>query len=167
MSQGILLAFRDNFALMKTFDAVPSPFFSAVAELRIHTPHVWRSYSVPTLVQILNPLAKSCRVHPRRLTSSDSLILILIVPPPLPPPLPFFLSSFHALLNHFSWSNQNGSVHATSIELNFLPSTSPFLNVIRLKAVRTCNTSYPPAQYLNYSNILRMERSRVKHPMKL
>jgi len=58
------------FALVQIFNAIPSPFFSAPAELRIFNPNHWSlSYINPSL----KPLEWSCSIHPRRPTGSDSL----------------------------------------------------------------------------------------------
>jgi hypothetical protein len=58
---------------MKIFNAIPSPLFSAAAELRPLTPISATFASVPNIVRISDPLVKSCSIHPRRLTPSDSL----------------------------------------------------------------------------------------------
>jgi hypothetical protein len=57
-------------ALVQIFNAIPSPPFSAPAELRMIHPNLWTLTSVnPTL----KPLESSCSIHPRRPTRSDSI----------------------------------------------------------------------------------------------
>jgi hypothetical protein len=57
-------------ALVQIFNAIPSPSFSAPAELRMINPNLWTLSSVnPTL----KPMESSCSIHPRRPTRSDSL----------------------------------------------------------------------------------------------
>jgi len=58
------------FALVQIFNAIPSPSFSAPAELRMVNPNPWSlSYVNPSL----KSLEWSCSMHPRRPTGSDSL----------------------------------------------------------------------------------------------
>jgi len=68
-SIGLEWPFRNGFALVKLFNAIPLPPFSAV--LSIFAPIF--SSSVPVLAHNSYPLAKSCRVQQCRLTVSDSL----------------------------------------------------------------------------------------------
>jgi len=50
-------------ALVQIFNAIPSPSFSAPAELRMINPNLWTLSSVnPSL----KPLKLSCSIHPRR-----------------------------------------------------------------------------------------------------
>ncbi len=58
---------------MKIFYAIPPPLFSAAAELRSSTLNLNHFTVVPLKVLISNPLSKSSSIHPRRLTSPDSL----------------------------------------------------------------------------------------------
>jgi hypothetical protein len=60
-------------SLVRIFDAIPSLFFSAAAELRALTPVSATFDDVSTVVHISNQLAKSCSIHPRRLTLLDTL----------------------------------------------------------------------------------------------
>jgi hypothetical protein len=57
ISKGFILAFRNGFALVMIFNAIPSPLFSAAAELRALTPDLCHLASVPMFVRILYPLA--------------------------------------------------------------------------------------------------------------
>jgi len=58
------------FALIQIFNAIPSPSFSAPAELRMINLNHWTlSYVNPSL----KPLELPCSIHPRRPTGSDSL----------------------------------------------------------------------------------------------
>jgi hypothetical protein len=57
-------------ALVQIFNAIPSPSFSAPAELRmINQTHC----SISSVNPSLTPLELSCSIHPRRPTVSDSL----------------------------------------------------------------------------------------------
>jgi hypothetical protein len=58
------------FALVQIFNAIPSPSFSAPAELRMINPNHW---SLSCVNQSLKPLELSCSIHPRRPTGLDSL----------------------------------------------------------------------------------------------
>jgi hypothetical protein len=71
--KGFILTFRNGFAPVKIFYAIPSPFFSAAAELRALTSNLCHLASVPMIARLSNPLEKSCSIHPHRLTASDSL----------------------------------------------------------------------------------------------
>jgi hypothetical protein len=62
-----------SFALVRIFNAIPSPPFSAAAELRALTPYLYNLSSVLVRVWVSVPMAKSCSIHPRRPTLSDSL----------------------------------------------------------------------------------------------
>jgi hypothetical protein len=64
--KGFILAFRNGFAPVKIFYAIPSPLFSAAAELRALTPNLCHLASVPMIARLSNPLEKSCSIHPRR-----------------------------------------------------------------------------------------------------
>lgn len=58
------------FALVQIFNAIPSPYFSAPAELRMINPNHW---SLSCVDPSLKPLELSCSIHPQRPTGSDSL----------------------------------------------------------------------------------------------
>jgi hypothetical protein len=60
-------------SLVRIFNAIPSSIFSAAAELRPLTPISTTFADVPMISQTLNPLAKSCSIHPRRLNPSDTI----------------------------------------------------------------------------------------------
>jgi hypothetical protein len=64
--KGFIPAFRNGFAPVKIFNAIPSPLFSAAAELRALTPNLCHLASVPMIARLYNPLEKSCSIHPRR-----------------------------------------------------------------------------------------------------
>ena len=57
-------------ALVQIFSAIPSPSFSAPAELRMINPSHW---SLSPVNPSPKPLELSCSIHPRRPTASDSL----------------------------------------------------------------------------------------------
>jgi hypothetical protein len=58
------------FALVQIFNAIPSPSFSAPAELRMINPNHW---SLSYVNSSLRPLELPCSIHPRRTTRSDLL----------------------------------------------------------------------------------------------
>jgi hypothetical protein len=54
--KGFILAFRNGFAPVKIFYAIPSPLSSAAVELRAPTPYFCHLASVPMITQLFNPL---------------------------------------------------------------------------------------------------------------
>jgi hypothetical protein len=73
ISKGFISAFRDGFAPVKIFYAIPSPSFSAAMNCARYLFISTSTASVPVLVWISIHLAKSCSIQHRRLTASDSL----------------------------------------------------------------------------------------------